>query len=166
MGSMVARRVAETRPERVSALVLIGAVETPVNKAVVELNSAVQALEDPVPEEFVREFQESTIETPVPAPFFERIVTESCKLPARVWRDVAAGLLTLDDSSELDRVAALTVILWGEEDAYFPREEQESLCARIPDARLVAYPEVGHAPHWERPNAVAGELDAVVSRVR
>jgi pimeloyl-ACP methyl ester carboxylesterase len=107
MGSMVARRVAETRPERVSALVLIGAVETPVNKAVVELNSAVQALEDPVPEEFVREFQESTIETPVPAPLFERIVTESCKLspPASgvTWPQGSSPLMTRASLIELLR---------------------------------------------------------------
>ena len=93
MGSIVARRVAELHPERVASLVLIGAVETPMGEGVSELQAAVESLEDPVPEEFVREFQASTIHEPVPEAFFEQVITESMKLPARVWRAVLEGLL-------------------------------------------------------------------------
>ena len=58
-----------------------------VNEPVVELGKEMLALEDPVPPEFVREFQESTIYYPVPEEFLETVVSESLKLPARVWRE-------------------------------------------------------------------------------
>jgi pimeloyl-ACP methyl ester carboxylesterase len=162
LGSLVARRVAETRPERVARLVLLGAIATPVNAALVGLRDAVRALEDPVPEAFVREFQASTLHVPVPDPFFARVVAESRKLPARVWRAVAEGFCAFDDADRLGRIAAPTLLLWGEADAYFPRAEQERLAAAIPGARLVAYPDTGHCPHWERPERVAADLDAFV----
>lgn len=39
------------------------------NPVVVEFGEEMRALEDPVPPEFVREFQESTLARPVPPPF-------------------------------------------------------------------------------------------------
>jgi pimeloyl-ACP methyl ester carboxylesterase len=162
LGSLVARQVAATRPERVRRLVLIGTIATPVNEAVLALRDAVRDLEDPVPEAFVREFQASTLHLPVPGPFFERVVAESLKLPARVWRAVAEGFCVFDDSGRLGRIAAPTLLLWGEADAYFPRAEQEHVAAAIPGARLVVYPDTGHAPNWERPERVAADLEAFV----
>ena len=159
MGSQVARRVAERYPHRVSRLVLIGAILA-VNEATRELQAAVRALEDPVPADFVREFQESTIHVPVPVSFFEGVVAESLRVPARVWHEVLDGLLASDDRADLGRIAAPTLILWGEQDAYFPRAEQDHLAAAIPNARLHVYPETGHCPHWERPEQVARELAA------
>lgn len=55
MGSLVARREAETRPERVSRLVLVGAI-LGANEATRQLLEAVRTLQDPVPPEFAREF--------------------------------------------------------------------------------------------------------------
>ena len=36
----------------------------------------------------------------------------------------------------------------------------EGLAAAIPGARLLIYPETGHAVQWERPERVADDLDA------
>jgi non-heme chloroperoxidase len=55
-GALFAQRVVLSYPRRVNRLVLIGA-QTPVNEAVSGLREEMQALEDPVPPEFVREFQ-------------------------------------------------------------------------------------------------------------
>ena len=57
-------------------------------------------------------------------------------------------------------ITAPTLLLWGDHDALFPRQEQERLVASIPDARLLVYPETGHSPNWERPERVAHDLDA------
>ena len=162
LSSLIARRVAETRPGHVARLVLVAAVATPVNAAALELREAVRRLADPVPEAFVREFQASTLHVPVPEPFFEQAVAESLKLPARVWQAVADGFCAFDDAADLARIAAPTLILWGERDAYFPGEEQKRLAAAIPGARLTVYAETGHAPHWERPEQVAADLEAFV----
>jgi non-heme chloroperoxidase len=81
-GALFAQRAALSYPRRVSRLVLVGA-QTPVNEAVLGLQEEVRALEDPVPPEFVRAFQEGTIHQPVPQEFLDTVVSESSKLPAR-----------------------------------------------------------------------------------
>jgi non-heme chloroperoxidase len=160
LGSVIARRVAETHPQRVARLVLIGAVGTPVNAAVRQLLEVVRALPDPVPTDFVRDFQVSTAHQPLPEPFLAQVVAESLKLPARVWRAALQALVDTDDSAELARLRLPTLVLWGDRDAYFPRQEQDRLAAAIPGARLTVYTETGHSPHWERPERVARDLEA------
>jgi pimeloyl-ACP methyl ester carboxylesterase len=91
--ALFAQRVALSYPPRVSRLILVGA-QTPANEAnevVLGLQEEVRALEDPVPPEFVRAFQEGTIHQPVPQEFLDTVVSESLKLPARVWRDYLEG---------------------------------------------------------------------------
>lgn len=167
-GALFAQRVALNYPRRVSRLVLIAA-QTPANEAISELVEFVRALEDPVPPEFVREFQESTIYHPVPQEFLETAISESLKLPARIWRDYMEGAVSSierDYVVELREINVPTLILWGEQDALFPREEQERLAAAIPDATLKVYPESGHAVHWERPEQVVRDLEAFVKDAR
>jgi non-heme chloroperoxidase len=163
LGSFVARRVAETRPERVRRLVLIGSAVTPVNEVMREVQEIARGLEDPIPLEFVREFQASAIHLPVPEPFFEGLVAESLKAPARVWRDAFDGLLASDDAADLGQIAAPTLLLWGEHDALFAGQQgQERLAAAMPGARLTVYSDMGHSPNWERPERVARDIEAFV----
>jgi non-heme chloroperoxidase len=160
-GALFAQRVALDYPHRVSRLVLIGA-QTPANEAISGLREEVQALEDPVPPEFVREFQESTIYQPVPQEFLDTVISESLKLPARVWRDyMEQAVLSIDHDYvvELREIDVPTLMLWGEQDPLFPREEQERLAAAIPGATLKVYPETGHAVHWDRPEQVVQDLE-------
>jgi non-heme chloroperoxidase len=161
-GGLIAQRVALDYPHRVSRLVLIGSPTTLVNnEPVVELGKEMLALEDPISPEFVREFVLSTIYHPVPEKFLERAVSESLKVPARVWRDYYEGVvLTVDDTTRLDEIGAPTLILWGEQDALLPREEQEWRAAAIPDATLKVYPQTGHLAHWVRPEWVVRDLEA------
>ena len=80
--------------------------------------------------------------------------------PARVWRDGLEGLLGFDDAADLGRIVAPTLLLWGEQDGMFSREEQDRLAAAIPGPRLHVVPETGHSPHLERPQQIADDLDA------
>ena len=162
LGSFIARRVAETRPERVARLALISSAVTAANKVLVAAQASLRTLQNPVPPEFARQFQASTAYRSLPEAFLEQLVAESRKLPARLWREVLDGVLAFDDAADLDRITAPTLVIWGEHDARFPREEQERLVAAIPDARLLAYPQTGHSPNWERPERVARDLDAFV----
>ena len=160
MGSFVGQQVAVRAPERVARLVLIGSATTFRSlMGVSELARAVDALSDPVPPEFAREFQVSTIHRPVPEEFLDRAVAESLKLPARVWRAVMAGMLATGAASELGRLGIPTLILWGDQDSCFARSEQEALVAAIPGALLKVYPETGHALHWERPEEFVRDLE-------
>jgi non-heme chloroperoxidase len=170
-GALFAQRVALSYPRRVSRLVLVGA-QTPANEAnevVLGLQEEVRALEDPVPPEFVRAFQEGTIHQPVPQEFLDTVVSESLKLPARVWRDYWEGaVLSIDRDYvlELREIDVPTLMLWGERDPLFPREEQERLAAAIPGATLKVYPETGHAVHWDRPEWVVRDLEEFMKEPR
>jgi non-heme chloroperoxidase len=165
---IIAQRVTLDYPHRVSRLVLIGAPTTLVNnEAVREAGKEMLALEDPISPEFVRAFQESTIHQPVPEKFLSTLVSESLKVPARVWRDYFEGvLLTVDDTSRLGEIGAPTLILWGERDAFLEREKQERRAAAMPDARLKVYPDTGHVVHWERPEWVVRDLEAFMKDTR
>jgi pimeloyl-ACP methyl ester carboxylesterase len=166
MGSFVARRMAIANPERVARLVLIGSSLSAMNPVTREVQAALRDLEDPVPVQFAREFQAGTAHVPLPEAFFAGLVAESLKLPARLWRELFEGLLAYDDAAQLGRIAAPTLLIWGDRDALFPRRDQDLLVAAIPGARLEVYPETGHCPNWERPEQVVGDLDAFMRQTR
>src|SRR4030095_3296442 len=91
---LVVRCVAEAHPERVARLVLIGAPGSlGDNEDELELQRAVGGLQDPVPVQFARELQGAAAHVPLPEPFFNGLIAESLKLPARVWESQRAGLL-------------------------------------------------------------------------
>jgi pimeloyl-ACP methyl ester carboxylesterase len=163
MGSLVVQRLAIDRPERVARLVLIGAGANARNDATTALRADVEALPDPVPEAFVREFQESTAYEPLPRDFLDRVVAESRKLPARLWRTVLDGILEFDGTPELAAVRCPTLILWGEGDGIFGRAEEERLRDGIAGAELRVYEKTGHSPNWECPETVVRDLLAFVA---
>jgi pimeloyl-ACP methyl ester carboxylesterase len=158
---LTARRVAVTQPDRVAGLVLIGAPLSLAKPAVLAFQAAVHALEDPVPAQFAREFQAGAVHLPLPEEFLEGLVAESLKLPAHVWQRALDGLVAFDDTADLGRIIAPTLLIWGDHDAVVSREDQQHLKDAIPDAELKEYPDTGHSPHWERPEAVAADLATV-----
>jgi pimeloyl-ACP methyl ester carboxylesterase len=115
-------------------------------------------LPDPISVEFARDFQASTAYRPLPAEFLERIVTESLKVPARLCRLALDRLMEYDDTQQLARIEAPTLLLWGDRDALFSRTDQDRLMAALPVARLTIYEETGHCPNWERPDQVAADI--------
>ena len=160
-GSYTAQQVAIDHPDRTLGLVLIGALHTlQDNAGVKELWDAVSELADPVDPLFVRAFQQSTTTRPVPGPFLEAVIAESQKLPARVWEAALRGLLDAAPPTATGRIAAPSLILWGDDDQFATRGDQDGLAAAIEDVRTVVYERTGHAPHWERPQQVAAELAA------
>ena len=160
MGSYVAQRFALDYPTRTQALVLAGSFTTlRGHQGVQEFwDTTIAKLRDPLDPKMVRGFQESTIHQPIPPAFLDLAVKESLKAPARVWRAAFAALMQADHRSELGRINAPTLILWGEQETYFLRPDQEALVAAIKGARFVAWPDAGHALHWEHPQRFAQEL--------
>jgi non-heme chloroperoxidase len=148
MGSFIARRAAEKAPGRIRRLVLVGSAMSPQNAVIADLLQTVQTLTDPVDEQFIREFQASTLARPVPPEFFEQVVAESQKLPARVWRQSVAGLL---DYRPQWPIVCPTTILGGDLDAVFSVEEQTRLFTATEHSTLHIERGVGHTLHWEAP---------------
>lgn len=163
MGSIVATRFALDAPERVAGLVLMGS--RPSFGDLDELYEEVEAIGDGVDPEFIREFQLSTLNHPVPDAFLDMVCAESAKLPVHVWKAVAAAALRIDHAPELGQITAPTLIAWGEKDAFALREHQDALMRGIPGARFVVYEGAGHAFHWEDPAAFARDLVPFVREV-
>ena len=163
MGSFVAQHVATMAPERVERLVLVGTAPAVSNGEVSQLQIEVNALTDPVPLKFVTEFQKGVITRPVPDEFMDRVIQESMKIPARVWRDAMAGMLAKNSTVELGNIKAPTLIIWGDRETVFPkRADQDLLLKRIPNARLKVYEGTGHCPNWEEPARFVKDLQEFV----
>jgi pimeloyl-ACP methyl ester carboxylesterase len=157
LGSRVALRVAERAPDRVTRLVLVGSAISLRNDVTADLRREVNALGDPVDPGFVRTFQLSTIFQPIPDAFLARAIEESRKLPARVWQAVMVGMW--NDVPGAQGVRVPTVILGGDKDAVFSVAEQQALADAIPGATFTLLKDIGHAVHWENPQALAAIFD-------
>ena len=159
-GSFVARQAAIANPDRFNALVLIGTGFAATNPVLQDLQKSLRDLPDPIPESFAREFQASTAYRPLPPDFFERLIVESLKLPPHLWKLLIDQLRNYDDASDLVRIQAPTLLLWGDRDALFSRAEQDGFLSALPAAHLKVYEETGHCPNWERPDDVAADIEA------
>jgi pimeloyl-ACP methyl ester carboxylesterase len=164
MGSLVVQRLVAQQPTLAAGMALIGGFNRLPDDAFAEVMSAVQDIGDPVDEQFVREFQSSTLAAPVPAAFFDQLVAESRKAPAAVWRAAWVGSRSMPPLDETT-ITAPTLLLWGDQDALVPRAEQEALLAAIPGARLQIYEGAGHSPNWERPEQVASDITKFMREV-
>jgi pimeloyl-ACP methyl ester carboxylesterase/tetratricopeptide (TPR) repeat protein len=163
MGSFVAQHVAVEAPDRVKRLVLVATATTVhTNDLARQLQRDVNALTDPIPEKFVYDFQVSTAFQPLSNEFFHAVLKESRKLPAHVWREVMAEMMSPDAGVQLKKIKTPTLILWGDKD-FFPRSEQDSLVSALPNAVLKVYKDTGHALHWERPETFATDLKTFIN---
>lgn len=158
MGGTVAQAFALRHPERVHALVLVGSFADFNKESMREMSKVVAGFTDPVSTGFGREFQRSSLHRPIPEAFFETMVAESGKLPARVWQGVLAGLLRVDFSGKLKTLRVPTLLVWGDRDAMALRDDQYRLQSAIAGSKLLVYEGTGHAVHWEEPERFAKDL--------
>jgi pimeloyl-ACP methyl ester carboxylesterase len=161
MGSMVAQQFAIDYPERVAGLVLIGSFATLYQRPDMAefVATTIAPVTDPIAAPFAREWQLSTTARPIDPRFLDTVVAETMKVPARVWHEAFNGFLqTPDFSSDLSRVSAPVLLMWGDRDTYASESDQRRLRAVMRGARLITYPGAGHAIHWEDPSRIASDL--------
>ena len=166
-GSCLAvRRVALDHPRRVAGLILEASPTTMRSDAGLRefVTSVVSNLEDPISPEFARRFVVDTSSIRVPPELLDHLVDELLKVPARVWQATFAGLLQYDDRSELGRITAPTLLVWGDSDALVSRSMQDELVKCIPGAELRVYPQSGHTPRWDEPTRFAADVAAFAMR--
>lgn len=167
MGSINALRCAIDHPSRVAGLLLAGT--TPWFGNTAELRAfhrqQIAPLVDPVPEEFVRAFQQSTLARPIGAALLDGFVAESLRVPAHVWRAAFDGLIADDFSSRLREIDVPVQIVWGRHDAFCSAADQQAMLGLLRTAQLVEYPDAGHAMHWEEPQRFARDLTTFVTSV-
>ena len=163
---LVARRVAIDQPDRVAGLVLEASPTTLGGDAGLEsfLESVVSSLSDPIDPAFARSFVADTSSAELRPELLDQLVGEILKVPARVWKEMFAGLLAYDDMDEVGRITAPTLLIWGDADDLVGRDMQDMLTEGIRGAELLVYPGVGHTPRWEDPSRFAGDLATFVER--
>src|SRR5262249_22870300 len=162
-----ARRVALDHPDRVAGLILEPSPTTLRDhpELISFADSVLSDLDDPISPDFVRSFVTGTSSERIPPELVDLLVDEALKVPAHVWKDTFSGLLRYDDTTELGRIEAPTLLLWGNADALVPRHMQTHLVRAIPDADLRVYHGLGHTPRWEDTARVSNDLVAFVRRV-
>ena len=162
MGSMVAQQFTIDNPSRVEALVITGAFYTRPNHPVLVdfWNQAVSKLPDQVDKQFVLDFQTSTVTKPLDPAFFATILGETGRVPGYVWRNAFREFLQTDLTKGVGSISAPTLIIWGDQDAFSVRDDQDSLVTKIRGARLLTYEGIGHAANWEVPERFAEDLVA------
>jgi pimeloyl-ACP methyl ester carboxylesterase len=73
------------------------------------------------------------------------------------------------DTDEIEplygRVAARTLVVWGEHDPWLPAQRGRELARRIPGARLEVVPAAGHLPQEDEPEELARLLARHLSSV-
>ncbi|AKU98336.1 Hydrolase, alpha/beta fold family [Labilithrix luteola] len=159
MGSLIAHKVAVNAPNRIKKLVLVGSGPTLVgNPGALSFAPDVEALTDPVDPDFVYAFQSSTFYRPIPSSYLDTAVSESLKLPATVWQQALNGMLVEDHTSDLHRIKAKTLIVWGDQDVFFDAAAEQTLDTQIPHSKLVVYPQTGHGLHAEQPAKFVKDL--------
>ncbi len=167
MGSAVAQRFAIDHPQITRGLVLVGGrPESPGDPGVHELwETTISHLQDPIDPEFIRAFIDGTLAQPVPDEVHKVELEDAGAVPARVWREAFEARLELDLASELDRISAPTLIVWGDQDTHALREEQQAMLDAMHDARLLVYEGAGHSLHLEEPARLAADVAAFVEEL-
>ena len=117
----------------------------------------VDSLTDPVDPDFIAEFQEGTAAQPVPEEFMAQAIAESAKLPAHVWKAAVHGFTEADHLAGLGTITAPALVLWGDQDGFGTRHEQDLLATNIPNAELTVYYGTARR-HWEQPDRVVSDL--------
>jgi pimeloyl-ACP methyl ester carboxylesterase len=86
------------------------------------------------------------------------MVGESQRVPAATWHGLGSSIRAGGSLDDLKKIKVPTLLFWGDKDSIFHRDDQEVLLKTIPHASLKAYPETGHALHWERPAEFTRDL--------
>ncbi len=89
-------------------------------------------------------------------------MAESAKVPAGVWREALAELVSAEPPVAHRVPEVPTVVVWGDADPILGREGQVALAAAWA-AELVVLPGCGHLLAWEEPRRVAATIDRALT---
>jgi pimeloyl-ACP methyl ester carboxylesterase len=164
-GGYIAQQVAITSPHRVAGLALVGSPRS--LQARPPFADEVDRLTDPVDAAWVRRFLDWLPRChPVPRWYIDGRVRDGARMPAHVWRETLAGLITARPPTDTATITAPALIVWGARDQVLTLKDQQALAAALPGSRLIIYRDTGHLVLWEQPERVAADLTAFVDRLR
>lgn len=159
LGGLVAQRFALDFPQHCKGVVIVSSdASFADNPGLPEFLSVVDELQDPIDRTFSAEFQKSTITKPISESYFNTVVDESQKVPAKVWRAIAQELRKVNYASELKAIKQPVMIMWGDKDGFCFKNDQDVMVKNIKKSKFVVYEGIGHALHWEEPARFANDL--------
>ncbi|WP_426420404.1 alpha/beta fold hydrolase [Bradyrhizobium genosp. A] len=160
MGGTVAQSFTLAYPERVRALVLVGATPHGLG-ADVNVDNVLKAIDDVgvvIASQNVIERSFGSAASPGLVEFAKNEVAET---PAFVARQAIVSLNVSDTRARLGEIRVPTLVVVGEEDIITPPNESQTLADGIPNSQLYSIPWAGHFPMLERPdvfNRLLGEF--------
>lgn len=167
LGGLIAQHVAISHPQHTQSLVLVGTgAFFADNPGIPEFIDEVSKLRDSVAYDFAAAFQRSSMYRQVDSTQLDVFIRESLKVPSHVWRAVGSEIMSTDFRTELDKISAPTLILWGSQDGTCPWSDQGDLAWGIPDATLKAYKDIGHSVHWENGDQFVKDIESFLENRR
>jgi 3-oxoadipate enol-lactonase len=169
MGGYIAQTLALRRPDLVRSLVLVGTgAGRPTHEQVPPATLEQWLGNAHLP---AREYVEATMHlsfapgwTDEHPELFAQLVQERVEhpTPPQCWRaQYDAAVAFVERGLPVERIAAPTLVVHGDEDRVVPVSNGHGIASRIPGARLEVLPGVGHYPYIEAPErfaAVVGEF--------
>ncbi len=164
LGSMTAAVFAALHPDKVDRLVLISTTVALTTAASDFLWSTLPGLSHPIDpdSQFMRDWYWTPTE--VSADFIGRMRAECAATPRQVWMGMLEHLSLTDWTYYAPRIAAPTLILWGDQDRLFDATAQERVAAALPSARRETFAGLGHSMFWEVPGIVGPMIASFVDK--
>jgi pimeloyl-ACP methyl ester carboxylesterase len=169
-GGVVALELYRRNPDRVASLILADTYagwkgSLPAAECAQRLAHAIEQSRLP-PERFEPTLP-GLLAPGAPAAVADDLAAIMAEARPESMRRTAAALATCDQRDLLARIAAPTLLIWGEDDVRSPLFVAEQFRAAIPGARFVLIPDAGHMANLEQPalfNAAVGEFCAEQAR--
>lgn len=136
MGGLVAAELAAQHPERIDRLVLVDAAALPFGHTLAR--SALHLIHA------IRWMRPD---------FLPVLVKDALRAGPLTLLRAAQAIHQSDASGELAKIAARTLIVWGEHDTLLPPQRGQMLHQALPGSELVVIPRAGHNPMWDEPEA-------------
>jgi len=166
MGSTIVQSFVSKYPLRTRGIILAGALANYDKPELINFKKTIDQLTDPVDSMFAAEFQKSTAYRPIPFSMMKLFIEESGKLPAYVWKGVAAGWGNSAYTNQLINYKNPALLIWGNKDIFIPQKDQEILQKSLQKSSLKIYEGTGHAIHWEEPERFAKDVVEFVERLK
>jgi pimeloyl-ACP methyl ester carboxylesterase len=85
---------------------------------------------------------------------------DAAAIPVRVWLAVLDQAVSGTDlQATLPKLTAPALLIWGEKDELMGEAARCSLTQALPGAQVHVFPQYGHNPTWEDPEAVAAVIN-------
>lgn len=163
MGGTVAQHFTLNYPDRVRALVLVGATAHGLG-ADVNVDNVLKAIEDLGVVVASQHVIDRSFGHARSAELLAFAKDEVAHTPAFVARQAIASLNAADSRARLSEIGVPTMIVVGNEDIITPPGESEVLARHIPGSRLEVIVDAGHFPMLEQPESFNELLAGFIAR--